>query len=314
MENLKELSMLPLFSDIPSETLASIAGMLKEERFAANKLVIKEGDPADFFYILRSGEMEVRKVINKETEKYKTLAILKEGDIFGEMAILGEEVRAADVVTIKDSVLWRLDFKDFLNIMNADHKTGLHLLKAMTIILISRLKATSQELATLYEVGRIISSTRQLEDLTGMVLEQVMSDIKSAKAGLIAVWNRYNEEYDVHHSLNLQKMHQIAANDPLIRELSARMSTVMVNDISEMPGLDERFYTGRSMLIAPMIYNNTLIGLIALIHPSKKNAFTYSQMVLLSAVCNQFSSALKNLEKEQEEILKERLSKKKVHY
>lgn len=314
MENFKELSLLPLFSEIPDETLATIAGMLKEERFAADTLVIKEGDAADFFYILKSGEMEVRKVINKESGKYKTLAILEDGNVFGEMAILGEEVRAADVVTIKDSILLKLYIKDFLNIINSDQKTGIHLLKAMTAILVSRLKATSQELATLYEVGRIISSSGHLEDMTGAVFKQVMNDIKSATAGFVAVWNMYNEEYDVFHSLNLQNVRQIPVNDPLILKLAEMMSPVMLNDISETPELAERFYTGKSMLISPMIYNNNLIGLITLINHSTKNSFTHSQMVLLSAVCTQLSSALKNLEKEQEDILKERLSKKKVYY
>jgi len=314
MESFEELRLLPLFSGIPEETLSSISGMLKEEKFKAGHLVIKEGDPADFFYIVRSGEMEVRKAIDRESGKHKTLAILEGGDIFGEMAIFGEEVRAADVVTLRDSLLWRIDFKDFLNLLDDNPTVGLQLLKAMISILALRLKATNQELATLYEVSRIISSTRQMEDLTGMVLEQVMRDVEPAKAGFIAVWNRFNEEFDIHHSLNLRKEEHLLTGDPLIVELREKMVPVMVREISEMPNLEGRFYTGLSMLVSPMVYNTDLIGLIALIHPSKKKAFSYSQMVLLSDVCTHLASALKNLEKEQEDLLRDRLSQKKVYY
>ncbi len=314
MESFEELRLLPLFSGIPEEILPSISGMLKEEKVKAGHLVIKEGDPADFFYVLRSGEMEVRKTIDRESGKHKTLAILEEGDIFGEMAIFGEEVRAADVVTVRDSLLWRIDFKDFLNLLNNDPGIGLQLLKAMISILTLRLKATNQELATLYEVSRIISSTRQMEDLTGMVFEQVMRDVEPAKAGFIAVWNRFNEEFDIHHSLNLPKEEHLLMGDPLIVELREKMSPVMVREISEMPDLEGKFYTGLSMLVSPMVYNTDLIGLIALIHPSKKKAFSYSQMVLLSDVCTHLASALKNLEKEQEDLLRNRLSQKKVYY
>jgi len=314
MERFKELLMLPLFSGIPEETLASIAGMLKEERFSAGQLVIKEGDPADFLYILRSGEMEVRKTIDRKSGKHKTLAILEEGDVFGEMGIFGEEVRAADVVTVKDSLLWRMDFKDFLSLLNTDPKIGVQLLKAMIAILVSRLKATNQELATLYEVSRIISSTRVMEDLTGKVFEQVMRDVEPAKAGFIAVWNRYNEEFDIHHSLNLPGEEHLLMDDPLILELREKMLPVMVKEISEMPDLNGKFYTGLSMLVSPMLYNTELIGLIALVNPFQKKAFTYSQMVLLSDVCTHLASALKNLEKEQEDLLKDRLSQKKVFY
>jgi GAF domain-containing protein len=92
------------------------------------------------------------------------------------------------------------------------------------------------------------------------------------------------------------------------------MSPVMVREISEMPGLRGRFYTGDSILVSPMFYNAELMGLIALVNPLKKKAFTYSQMVLLSDVCTHLASALKNLEKENEDLLRDRLSQKKVSY
>ena len=313
MVSSEELLILPLFSDIPKETLSFLARMLKEERFNAGTLVIKEGDPADFFYILRSGEMEVRKTIDRETGKHKRLAILEEGDIFGEMAIFGKEVRAADVVTIRDCLLWRMDFMDFLSLLDTDHKIGIQLLKAMMVMLISRLRAVNQELTTLYEVSRMISSTRDIGELTDMVFEQVMRDIRSADAGFIAVWNRFNEEFDIHHSSNVQK-ETLSGEDPLILELRKRMSSLMVRDISEMPALSTRFYKGRSMLVSPMIYNDELIGLIALINLSKPRVFAYSQMVLLSDVCTHLASALKNLEREQEDLLRDRLTQQKVSY
>ena len=314
MEKIKELSALPLFSGVPKRTLSSIGPLLKEERFQAGHLVVREGDPADFFCILRSGEMEVRKAIDRASEKYRTLAILQEGDVFGEMAIFGGEVRTADVVTVKDCLLWRVDFKDFLNLLKKDEKVGIHLLKGMMGVLIARLKAANQELATLDEVSRIIFSTRAMEDLTRLVFEQVMKDIEPAKAGLIAVWNKFNEEFDIHHSMNLPKEHCLPRDDPLILELLKRMSPLMVKDLSDLPDVNGRFYAGESMLASPMVYNHELLGVIVLIHPSKKRAFTYSQMVLLSGVCNHLVSALKNLEREQEDRLKDRLSQRKVSY
>ena len=314
MEKIKELSALPLFSGVPKRTLSSIGPLLKEERFQAGHLVVREGDPADFFCILRSGEMEVRKAIDRASGKYRTLAILQEGDVFGEMAIFGGEVRTADVVTVKDCLLWRVDFKDFLNLLKKDEKTGIHLLKGMMGILIARLKAANQELATLDEVSRIIFSTRTMEDLTRMVFEQVMKDIEPAKAGLIAVWNKFNDEFDIHHSMNLPKEQYLPRDDPLILELLKHMSSLMVKDLSDLPEVNGRFYAGESMLVSPMVYNHELVGVIALIHPVKKRAFTYSQMVLLSGVCNHLVSALKNLERDQEDQLRDRLSQRKVSY
>lgn len=314
MVNSKELSSLPLFSGIPEEALISISGVLKEESFKAGSLVIKEGDPADFFYILRSGEIEVRKTIDREAGKHKTLAILEEGDVFGEMAIFGKELRTADVVTLRDSILWKVDFQDFLNLIDRDHKIGISLLRAMIIMLISRLRATSQELTTLYEVGRIISLTKNIKELTGMVFEQVVRDIPSTEVGFIAIWNRFNEEFDIYQSFNLSEEYTLEPNDPLVLKLRENLSPLLVREFSLMPEFSKRFYEGLSMLVSPLVYNNELIGLIALINRSKQKAFTYSQMVLLSGVCTHLASALKNLEREEEDSLRERLTQQKVYY
>ncbi len=314
MVEFKELAKLPLFTGLSEEILSSISRILREERFKAGSLVIREGDPADFFYIIHSGEMEVRKTIDSESQKHKTLAILEEGDIFGEMALFGEELRAADVLAIQDSQLWRVDFKDFSKLLEVDPRLGIQLLKAIANILIFRLKAINQELATLYEVSQIISSTRNIGELLRKAFDQVMRDVRSAEAGFIAVWNRYNEEFDICCSSNLPDNKHLSIEDPLILELQAKRTPLMVRDISQNPALEKGLYKGSSMLISPILYKDELLGLIGLIHPSKKRAFGYSQMVLLSSVCTNLASALKNIEKEDEDLLKERLAQKKVYY
>ena len=88
----------------------------------------------------------------------------------------------------------------------------------------------------------------------------------------------------------------------------------MVRDFSERPALKTGFYKGSSMLVSPMIYKGELTGFIGLINQSKKRAFTYSQRVLLSGVCTHLASAVKNLERDDEDLMRERLSQKKVYY
>ena len=68
------------------------------------------------------------------------------------------------------------------------------------------------------------------------------------------------------------------------------MSPVMVREISEMPGLNGKFYSGNSILVSPMLYNAELMGLIAPVNPLRKKAFIYSQRVLLSDVCIHLAS------------------------
>jgi CRP-like cAMP-binding protein len=65
---------------------------------AVGELLMKEGEPGDFFCILAAGQVKV-------TRKAKLLNLLRAGEPFGEMAYLskGEHVRGADVTVMHDA-------------------------------------------------------------------------------------------------------------------------------------------------------------------------------------------------------------------
>lgn len=305
--NLHKLSTIPIFVDISKETLSVLSDLLKEERYAEEQYVVREGDSADAMYILQSGEVEVRKVINRDTGKYKTLTILEEGDIFGEMAVFGKEIRSADVVVRKDSVLWRLDYSELLKIINSDPASGVKILQVIIKIFVARIKLLNNELATLYELGKLLPCLNNAEDLTKAVFGQVMNAVEPAEIGLLAILNIFNEEFDIYQSSETLKERHIQYSDPVSVWMFENKSTLIVKDTASDPKFKNTFYSGCSFIASPFLYDNNLLGFILLSNPAKKNAFNYNHMILLSAVCNQVASALNDIEKKKEEILKQRL-------
>lgn len=299
---------MPIFVGIKDEALRALSSLLREERFRKGEYIIREGDYSNIMYILRSGEVEVRKVINRESNKYKTLAILEEGDIFGEMAVFGGEFRSADVITREDSILWRMDYGDLFNVIEADTSSGVRLLQVIITILIARIKSLNRELATLYEIGRLIPEIDDLQRLTGAVFEQVMKDIEPAKMGFIALWNKFNDEFDIYHSLNIGEVHNIEKNDPLSAWLLDNKSPLLVKDTAKDSTFKERVYSVQSFILSPFIHDNEVLGFVFLGNPHKKNAFTYSHLILLSAVCNQLAARLRDIERKTEDACKKRLA------
>ena len=75
-----------------------------------NALVFKDGDIGDSMYFIIKGEIKISK---GDIE----LVIFKKGDYFGEMSLLDGEVRSADATSLNDSILLKLDAKDFEKIM-----------------------------------------------------------------------------------------------------------------------------------------------------------------------------------------------------
>ncbi len=101
-----------IFERVTPRTLASIADQMVAVNYSPGQVIIREGDTGDRFYLVRQGRVSVKKGTTQET-----LAELKEGDFFGEMALLTGQPRNATVIAIEDTTLYALSEPDFKRAM-----------------------------------------------------------------------------------------------------------------------------------------------------------------------------------------------------
>lgn len=106
----KELRHLRLFSSLEPGILEELSSRLKPIKVKAGEIIFREGDPADFLYLIESGQVEIVKRVGRNDV---TIALLKEGDFFGEMALLRGTERSASARARTDLELWGLEKKDF---------------------------------------------------------------------------------------------------------------------------------------------------------------------------------------------------------
>ncbi len=104
------LQKLRAFEKLTPATLASIADKMQAEQHSAGDVITRQGEPGDKFYLIRSGEVDV--VIDDGTRK-RLVARLKDGDFFGETALLTGEPRNATITATKLSLLYSLGKEDF---------------------------------------------------------------------------------------------------------------------------------------------------------------------------------------------------------
>ena len=89
--DLDRVRAIPLFSDMSDEDLQKLASWLTVEDVSEGRRLTPEGGPGYQFYVIEEGTAEVRR--NKEL-----IGSLGPGDFFGEMAIIRDGRRIADVV------------------------------------------------------------------------------------------------------------------------------------------------------------------------------------------------------------------------
>jgi glutaminase len=107
-----DLAQQYLCSGMTVEELEAVRNTATERRFAAGERIISAGDPADCFYFVITGEVEVS--INTSAGKKLRLTTMGPGTVFGEVGLFNQNRRTADVWAISDAVCLevRLDALD----------------------------------------------------------------------------------------------------------------------------------------------------------------------------------------------------------
>src|ERR1041385_8108841 len=115
MTNLSEealsLSRVPLFKRLEPHELEKLAEEIDQVNYKAGDTIFNEHDRGDALYILEEGS--VRIWVYDEDVKPVTLAELKPGDFFGELAVLDQGERSSSATAITDIHLHRLSSDDF---------------------------------------------------------------------------------------------------------------------------------------------------------------------------------------------------------
>ncbi|KAJ3236672.1 Cyclic nucleotide-binding domain-containing protein 2 [Chytriomyces hyalinus] len=109
------LSSLPALKKYSAPLRKSLSRVIQYSRFGSGRIILKQGHPAQHFYIIISGDVEVTKIADKRNF---WICALGAGDIFGDTALInGGSHRTASVRATSDiELLWitREDFEDML--------------------------------------------------------------------------------------------------------------------------------------------------------------------------------------------------------
>ena len=102
-EQLKLMSKISLFNNIPYRSLKLIRARCHIRFFKKDELIFREGEPGIGMYIIIDGKVE----IFKEKENVKTiLSTIEKGDFFGEIALLlPDKPRSATAIALEPTTL-----------------------------------------------------------------------------------------------------------------------------------------------------------------------------------------------------------------
>ena len=143
MKNIDLLKTVSLFWDLDVTELGYISEKMVSKKFESGNLIFLEETKGENLFFVVEGSVKVTRLSKDGREVI--LAMLNEGDFFGEMSLLDGESRSANVIALEDTEVLSLFRDDFLDVLHAYPKIAIQLLKEMT----SRLRKSDRQIVSL---------------------------------------------------------------------------------------------------------------------------------------------------------------------
>jgi CRP/FNR family cyclic AMP-dependent transcriptional regulator len=139
----KLLRGIPLLADMPESELASLASKAVIRWFKKNTIIVNQGDDSSSLFLILEGK--VRVYLDDEEGRQIIINNMGAGNYFGELALLSDQKRSANVMTTEQSKMVIVERNDFLACLESDFSVT----KQILLGLVERVQALSSDVKSL---------------------------------------------------------------------------------------------------------------------------------------------------------------------
>ena len=274
-----------VFKNISREAVKETISLAEHKVFAEDSLISTEGDLPDSFFIIISGKVKVFQVSEKGTEN--TLAILNEGESFGEIPLLTGEPHRTSTRTITPTSLLVLSKKNFNRLCARNSEVSMALIKGFAVRLMEKeaeiVKAGEKERAYQQFVSQqddlslpeLIGQTKVINRLRKKLNEAAQNDLPVLICG----------EPGTEDLVVAGNIHKNSSNS------SAPFLSMDAENIA-LEGYGAVLESDSGMLQLEMAQSSVLFG-----YEDKAFSFSKARGLGLLQICRQGSVVIRNIDK-----------------
>ena len=137
MANIELMKELPVFETLTMGELVRIERVLHERHYSSGEVVFNEGEPGAGLYIVKKGEISIRKKVPGGDGLQ--LALIPERSFFGELALLDEIPRSASAIAVTQSILYAFSKPDLEHLLERNQRLGIKIILNLSKLLGRRL-------------------------------------------------------------------------------------------------------------------------------------------------------------------------------
>lgn len=188
-----------LFTNVSERNLRSLARKLRETRYKEGEVIFDEFTQGRDLYLIGRGRVRIKKFTKYGIESL--LAVLHEGDFFGELSIIDGLPRSARAEAMGDCTVFRLSAADFRTLIKDSEPFAFNLLQNLAIRLRTMdqtfvlelerntlaARTKMERLNLLIEASRIVNSTIDLDRLLVTILDAAARSINADRGTLYLI-------------------------------------------------------------------------------------------------------------------------------
>ena len=141
------LKRVPLFRGLSDVELGALAELMQVRKFPRDCMVIWAEDKGDTLFVMHTGRVKVS--VNAADGREVILSVLGPGEFFGDMSLLDDRPRSANVITLEGSEVLAIRRSDFLQALEQYPSIAVHLMVSLAL----RLRRADRQIASLALLG-----------------------------------------------------------------------------------------------------------------------------------------------------------------
>ena len=169
------------FADAPASMLADVAASGKIRNLVRGDVLFEAGDDPDSIYVVLTGRIAIALGNRPFDHRESVIALMEEGDLFGEMGMLDKSARSAGARALETSTVLEIPYTSVLDQLNASTSLMWNVVRMLS----RRLRAMDQALADSVFLDVTGRTAKRLVDLSGGKDEFMLPVTEEELAGMV---------------------------------------------------------------------------------------------------------------------------------
>jgi CRP-like cAMP-binding protein len=169
------------FAEAPLELLAPIAAAGKERELVRGDVLFEAGDEPDSIYVVLSGRIAIAIGNRPFDHRESVIALMDEGDLFGDMGMLDKSPRSAGARSLEASTVLEIPYSAVIEQLNKSSDLLWNVIRMLS----RRLRAMDQALADSVFLDVTGRTAKRLLELSGGKDEFTLPVTQEELAGMV---------------------------------------------------------------------------------------------------------------------------------